>query len=295
MDKRSTLQRREERTAYLTLIPLLLILVLLRIVPMFVAFLKSFTNWDGGFRNDFVGLANYKLLLGRSELGTMFKNNLLLLLHIPIQLVLAFIFAMYIYDRKPGWRFFRSLYYLPQVVSVVVIGTVFKAFFRFKGPINTILQSLGLDAVDFLANGDIAIWIIMLAMVWQSLGWQMLILSGGLSSMDPGVIEASKMDGAGYWSRLFKVIVPMQIRAIEYSIVVSIIWVFSGLYNFIFSITDGGPGYSTTTLDYMIYLKAFRANGQMGIACACAMILLVIVLLLVYVQRKMSDKAGDWE
>lgn len=295
MKKQSVLQRREERTAYMTLVPLILILLLLRLTPIVVAFFKSFTNWDGGLRDDFVGLANYKLLLGSKELGTMLGNNIFLLLHIPIQLVIAFIFAMYIYERKPGWRFFRSLYYLPQVISVVVIGTVFKSFFRFKGPINMILQAIGLNAVDFLGDGDKAIWVILVALVWQSLGWQMLIISGGLSSMDTGVLEAAKLDGAGYWSRMFKIIVPMQIRTIEYSIVVSIIWVFSGLYNFIYSITDGGPGYETTTLDYMIYIKAFRANGQMGVACACAMILLVVVLVLVGVQRKMSDKAGDWE
>lgn len=295
MKKLSTLQRRQERQAYLTLIPLLLILILLRCVPMVVALIKSFTNWDGGFRNDFVGLANYKLLLSNKELGTMLKNNLFLLLHIPIQLVLAFIFAIYIYERKPGWKFFRSLYYLPQVTSILVIGTVFKAFFRMNGPVNLILKGIGVDPVNFLADGDKAIWIILLAMVWQSLGWQMLIISGGLSSMDNGVLEAATLDGAGYWSKLFKVIIPMQIRTIEYSIVVSIIWVFSGLYNFIFAITDGGPGYSTTTLDYMVYLKAFRANGQMGVACACAMVLLLVVLLLVAVQRKMSDKVSDWE
>lgn len=295
MKKLSTLQRKQERQAYLTLIPLLLILIFLRCVPMVVAFIKSFTNWDGGFRNDFVGLANYKLLFSNKELGTMLKNNLFLLLHIPIQLVLAFIFSIYIYERKPGWRFFRSLYYLPQVTSILVIGTVFKAFFRMNGPVNLILQSLGLDAVNFLADGDKAIWIILFSMVWQSLGWQMLIISGGLSSMDDSVLEAATLDGAGYWSKMFKIIIPMQLRTIEYSIVVSIIWVFSGLYNFIYAITDGGPGYSTTTLDYMVYLKAFRANGQMGVACACAMVLLVVVLLLVAVQRKMSDKVSDWE
>ena len=295
MKKPMTLRRKEERTAYLTLIPLILILVLLRATPIVVAFFKSFTNWDGGLRNDPVGLANYKLLLSNKELGTMLKNNLFLLLHIPIQLVLAFIFSIYIYERKPGWRFFRSLYYLPQVTSILVIGTVFKAFFRMNGPVNLILQSLGLDAVNFLADGDKAIWIILFSMVWQSLGWQMLIISGGLSSMDDSVLEAATLDGAGYWSKMFKIIIPMQLRTIEYSIVVSIIWVFSGLYNFIYAITDGGPGYSTTTLDYMVYLKAFRANGQMGVACACAMVLLVVVLLLVAVQRKMSDKVSDWE
>ncbi len=155
---------------------------------------------------------------------------------------------------------------------------------------------LGLESLvyDWLSNGPSALWVIMFAMIWQSLGWQMLIISGGLSSMDPQVLEASVIDGAGYWQRMFKVIIPMQFLTIEYSIVVSIIWVFSGLYSFIFTITDGGPGYSTTTLDYMVYLKAFRTSGQMGTACACAMVLLVVVLVLVGVQRKITNKVSEW-
>lgn len=283
--------------AYLSLIPLILILLLLRGAPMAVAVAESFTNWDGGLKNDFIGLANYVSLFKNAELFTMLRNNLLLLLHIPIQLFIAFVFALYIYEKLPGWKFFRALYYLPQAISVVVIGTVFRAFFRYNGPINMILKILGLENLvfDWLGKGETAIWVIMIAMIWQGLGWQMLILSGGLSSMDAGVIEAAKIDGAGYWQRLFHIIVPMQARAIEYSIVVSIIWVFSGLYSFIYTITDGGPGYSTTTLDYMIYLKAFRSSGQLGMACACAVILLVIVLVLVAIQRKLSDKVGDWE
>ena len=103
------------------------------------------------------------------------------------------------------------------------------------------------------------------------------------------------MDGANYWQRLFKVIIPLQARTIEYSIVVSIIWVFSGLYTFIYTITGGGPGYSTTTLDYMVYLKAFTTTGKLGLACAYAVVLLGIVLVLVAIQRKMMDKVSDWE
>lgn len=113
--------------------------------------------------------------------------------------------------------------------------------------------------------------------------------------MDPQVIEAAKIDGAGYWQRLFRVVIPMQIRSIEYSIVISIIWVFSGLYSFIYTITGGGPGYDTTTMDYMVYIKAFKSHGQMGMACACAVLLLAVVLVLVYFQRKLTDKVSDWQ
>ena len=293
--KRLGIEQRQARVAWLSLIPLLLILLLLKIIPMGVAITKSFTNWDGALRSDFVGLRNYAYLLESNELFTMIGNNVFLLLHIPIQLLFGFMLAMYIYDGKPGYKLVRIMYYLPHVVSIVIIGSLFRTFFRESGPINVIITALGLTKQNWLISRWSANTVILLAMVYQSLGWQMLILSGGLSSMDPQVIEASKIDGAGYWQRLFRVIIPMQIRSIEYSIVVSIIWVFSGLYSFIYSITGGGPGYDTTTMDYMVYLKAFKSKGQLGIACACSVLLLIIVLIMVYVQRKVTDKVSEWQ
>ncbi len=290
----SPMEKKAERTAYLSLIPLFFVILVLRGLPISFAFIESFHNWDGAFRNEYVGFANYANLFRNSELLQMIKNNVFLLLHIPILLFVSFVLAVFIYEKIPGWRVYRALFYIPHITSIVIIGNIFHTFFKFKGPINSILSMLGMNGLvtDWLSNGTTALWVIMLAMIWQSLGWQMLIISGGLSTMDPQVLEAAVVDGAGYWSRMFRVIIPMQARTIEYSVVVSIIWVFSGLYAFIYTITDGGPGYSTTTLDYMIYLKAFRTSGQMGAACACAMFLLLIVLVLIGIQRKMADNMG---
>lgn len=293
--KKMDLQKQMEKTAFLSLIPLLIVLFLLKGIPTGVAIVKSFTNWDGAFKSNFVGLRNYKAMLENKELVTMLGNNLFLLLHIPIQLFLGFILALFIYDRVPGYRLVRVLYYLPHVTSIVIIGTLFRSFFRDNGPVNWVLAQLNLPTYNWLINRWSANSVILAAMVYQSLGWQMLILSGGLSSMDPQVIEAAKIDGAGYWQRLFHVVIPMQIRSIEYSIVVSIIWVFSGLYSFIYTITQGGPGYDTTTMDYMVYIKAFKSHGQMGMACACSVLLLIVVLILVYIQRRVTDKVSEWQ
>lgn len=297
MRKLSVREKQQERTAYLSLIPLLLILVFLRGIPMIVSIVESFYTWDGAYKNVFVGLKNYRNVFGNEELMTMLKNSVFLLLHIPIQLFLAFVFSMFIYEKVPGSKIYRAIYYIPHITSIVIIGSLFRNFFRMNGAVNTLFSRLGWDAlrIDWLAEGSTALWVIMFAMIWQSLGWQMLIISGGLSSMDPQVLESARMDGANYWQRLFRVIIPLQARTIEYSVVVSIIWVFSGLYTFIYTITNGGPGYSTTTLDYMVYLKAFTTTGKLGLASAYAVVLLAIVLVLVAIQRRMMDKVSDWE
>ncbi len=294
--KGDSLAAREQRTAWLTLLPIILILLTLKAYPMISAILKSLTNWDGLYRQDFVGFSNYLRIFRSNEFGQLIANNLFLLLHIPIQLFLAFIFALLLYEQLPGWKLFRVVYFLPNIISVVIIGTLFRTYFSSNGIINTILRWLGLHflTLNWLSEGFTALLVIMFAMIWQSLGWQMLILSGGMASMNHSVIEAAKIDGAGYWKRLFHVVVPMQVRAIEFSFVVSIIWVFSGLFSFINTITNGGPGYSTATLDYMIYLKAFGPGAQLGVASAYAVLLLVIVLALIWIQRMVAEKAGEW-
>lgn len=281
---------------YLSLVPLILVLLIVRAYPIGSTIVKSFTNWDGLFRSDFVGLRNYISIFTSQEFFHMLRNNLILLLHIPIQLVLAFIFALLLYEKTFGWKVFRSLFFLPSVISAVIIGTVFRAFFALDGPVNMILRSIGLEglAVDWLGRGGTAMFVLMVAIIWQGLGWQMMIISGGLATMDLSVLEAAKIDGAGYWNRLFHIVIPLQIRAIEYSFVVSIVWVFSGMFTFIYSITNGGPGYDTTTLDYMIYLKAFVSGNQLGSASASAVILLIIVLVLIRIQTAITNRADDW-
>ena len=144
-NKRLTLQQREERTAWLTLIPLCTILLVFRFIPIVIDFVMSFTNWDGGFKADFVGFNNYITLAKNGELWTMLKNSLLLLLYLPIRLFIAFIFALYIYEKLPGAKTFSILYYLPQMISLVVLGSVIKYVFRGRGIINMLLQAIGLE------------------------------------------------------------------------------------------------------------------------------------------------------
>ena len=84
------------------------------------------------------------------------------------------------------------------------------------------------------------------------------------------------------------------LRTVEYSCIMSVMWVFTGLYNLIFSITSGGPGYGTTTIDYMIYIKAFAKSSEFGYACALSVILMIIVAAVTLIQMKLSDRMDDW-
>ena len=294
--RRSGLERRTAKQGLLSVLPAVLVIAVIQAYSIVTVVAKSFTNWDGLFKNTFIGLRNYVELITQDQFWTLLLNNLFFLLFIPLSLLLGMIVAILLYQECAGWKFFRAVICLPQMLSYVVLGFLIKVFFSYSGPVNTLLEALGMKtmALDWLSKPWLARCVILITLVWVNIGWQLMIFTGGLSSIDPAVLEAATLDGAGYWTRMFRIIVPMLVRVIEYSIITNIIFVFTGLFSIIFTITNGGPGYSTTTIDYMIYLKAFVVGTDLGKACALALVLLVIVAVITVVEMKISNKLDDW-
>ncbi len=292
----SRLRRHTARLGWLSVLPALLVILAVRGYPLVFGFLKSFTDWTGIGSGNNIGLANYIHILTGSEFWTLLRNTLIFLLFIPIQLIVGLLVAVLLYEEVWGWKFFRVVFYIPQIISALVIGYLFSIFFGYNGPINRILVEIGLGALktEWLGNTVSAVAIIIFCLVWINIGWQAMLGLGGLASVSPSVFEAAQIDGAGFWKRFFLVTLPMLGRTIEYSCVISVIWVFTGIFPYIFSMTKGGPGYDTTTIDYMIYLQSFGSVSNPGYASALAMILLVIVLTFTIIQMRVSSRANDW-
>ena len=286
-------KRRDNIQGWLSVLPVLLLILLIRGYPMVSGIAKSFTNWDGLFKSDFIGLRNYVHILGRPQFWLLLSNNLILLIFIPFQLLFGLVVAMLLYEDIPGMKFYRACYYLPQVLSALSIGYLFSIFFGYNGPINTIFQSMGLlkEPVYWLGSRGTALAIIILCLVWINIGWQGMLFLGGMTQVSPEIFEAARLDGAGYWVRMFKIMLPQLVPTVEYSCITSVMWCFTGIFSLIFSITGGGPGYDTTTIDYMIYLKGFRGNSEFGYACALSVILMLIVLAFTLVQMRASKRA----
>jgi multiple sugar transport system permease protein len=290
--------RKKRLEIFLSLLPVLLILAVFRVYPIAMALWRSFTNWDGLYRSDWIGLRNYVRFVTDGSFWMIMRNTLFLLINVPLQVFIGLVVALLLYERVAGWRFYRSVVYIPQIISAVIIGFLFKIFFGYNGPINTVLKAVGLGsiAIEWFGNSYSALAVIVFAIVWFSIGWQAIVLLGGMSAIPPSVFEAAVIDGANYWQRAFKIVIPMLVRVLEFAIIASMVWTLTQLFPFLYAMTRGGPGYETATLDYMIYMKSFGLGfgSDFGLASAIAVMLLVLVLALTMIEMRVANRADDW-
>jgi multiple sugar transport system permease protein len=293
--KRVFIRRRE---IILSLLPIVLILLVFRVYPIVASLARSFTNWDGLYQSDWVGLKNYINFVKDGPFWMILRNTLILLLNVPLQVFIGLIVALLLYEQVAGWRIYRAVIYTPQIISAVIIGFLFKIFFGFEGPFNAILKAVGLGglAIEWFGNSYTALGVIVFTIVWFSIGWQAIVILGGLSTIPPSVFEAAVIDGANYWQRAFKIVIPMLVRVLEFAVIASGVWTLTQLFPFLFSMTKGGPGYETSTLDYMIYLKSYGLGfgRDYGTATAIAVMLLVLVLALTIIEMRIANRADDW-
>jgi multiple sugar transport system permease protein len=283
---------------FLSLLPVFVILAVFRVYPIVTSLLKSFTNWDGLYRSDWVGLQNYVNFVKSGQFWMVLRNTLILLINVPLQVFIGLVVALLLYEKVKGWQFYRAVIYTPQIISAVIIGFLFKIFFGFNGPFNLVLKAVGLGsmAIEWFGNSYTALGVIVFSVVWFSIGWQAIVILGGMSAIPPSVFEAAIIDGANYWQRAFKIVVPMLVRVIEFAVIASGVWTLTQLFPFLFAMTRGGPGYETSTLDYMIYLKSFGLGfgRDYGTATAIAVMLLVLVLALTLIEMQVANRADDW-
>jgi len=249
------------------------------------------------YRSDWVGLKNYIQIFTDSPFWLLLRNSLVLLLAVPFQLFIGLFVAVLLYEEVRGWRFFRTMIYLPQIIAAITIGYLFRVAFSLDGPVNQVLRNirLGFFAGEWLGNTGTALFVLVFCLTWFSIGWMAIVILGGMSKISPEVFEAAKMDGANYWQRTFLVVIPMISRTLEYAIIMSMVWTLTSIFAFIYAITAGGPGYETSTIDYMIYTKFYQAGRPYGFATALSVILLVIILSITVVEMRITNKASEWE
>lgn len=252
--------------------------------PVAFALFISFTKTNG-LTFEWRWFDNYITLLTDPIVHQVFLTNLKFLISVPLVIFAALIVSVLLFERVRGWKYFRVIFFLPNVLSVAVIGIMFRNAFGYYGGVNQALGLFGIEPVQFFTNGSTAIAIIIVALVWAGFGYQALLLLAGLTSINPAVFEAAAIDGAGWWQRLWYITLPNIRRVLGFVFIINVLYTFSSLFGFVFVMTAGGPGFDTTTIDYLVYLKAF-SSANLGSGAALAVILFLFIGILTLIQNR---------
>lgn len=281
--------RAERRFAALFLAPVLILLLVFRIIPLLWGFGLSFTDADGINEANYIGAENYLRAATDPNFQASVVNTLLLLATLPVWIMLPMLLAILIHQGVPGGKFFRAVYFLPAVLSSVIVGAIFNVVLRYDGSLNALLKTIGIDAVDWLGSSSTALLSLILVQLWATFGMSVLIFMAGLSTVPDDIIEAARIDGARFWQRLWLIIIPSLRPIIEFVAVVTTIGVLTSMFGLIYVLTGGGPGTATTLPEFLIWLEQGRLNNP-GYAAALSMILFAMMAGVAYAQVRIMSR-----
>ncbi|GAB3623013.1 sugar ABC transporter permease [Mariniluteicoccus endophyticus] len=263
---------------YLFVLPNMLIFGLFTIYPAINMFNYSLYDSNNGRTFKWVGTANYAELLTSDEFGRVFLHTVIFTVgFVGLTVILSTLFAVLLNDAFPGRSFFRSVLFLPSLLSAVVVGLLWGWILdRGNGLLNIMLGSLGLPQPGWLTEGRLTLFVIVLVALWMHTGFYTLIMLSGLQGIDPNVYEAAKVDGATGMQRFFQITWPL-LRPT--SLVVLILSTISGFqsFDFIYTLTGGGPVGATTLIVQYIYEAAFDSPIRYGLGFAGGVILFLCV------------------
>lgn len=274
---------------HIFVLPALFFYTFFQVIPIFTALLNSLYSFKGFHRDQFIGLENFITLFTQSPYKETFLNAfghnwIYFVVTFFSKIVVSFVLALIIYSRIKGKEFFKTVFFLPRLLSIIVVGFLFSLILNpTHGSLNTLLRAIGLDswAKPWLGSPDTALYTIILVDSWNSIGFSMLIILAGLMAIDKEVFEAARIDGANALTTLFRITVPMVMPAL---MVVTILTFISSFETFelIYAMqgSTGGPYYSTDVLATYFYRLAFGSieGGQaIGLGSAVAVILFLII------------------
>jgi len=290
-----TPKRREAIAGYLFLAPYLVFFLVFLAGPVISAFVTAFVEWEllrGTYR--FNGLENFQLMMEDDLFWIAMRNSLYFAIMTTAgNSVVALCAALALKSIRPGHTLFRVILYAPVVLSISVIGIVFRRLLSTFGLVNAVLEAIGIDSVNWLGDPNIVIPSMSLMTIWWGFGFPMLIFLAALYAVPEPLYEAARIDGAGRWAILTRVTLPLIRPALLFIIVtqfIAHIQVFGQPY---ILTQEGGPGYSSYTIVLHIYRTAFR-YFDMGYAGAMALSLGVVMFIFALLQFRLLGRYTEY-
>jgi len=309
-------RKKNDYSPYLYLLPAALIIIVFRLVPILLSFIVSFFDWTVLGPGKFIALQNYAKMIYDAEFWQSMINTFwLVIIVVPISLVLSLFFANLLNSIKKLKSFFRSVYFIPTVTSMVAISIVWKIIFNQQtGLANFFMEKIGIDPLAWLAESrgifqllfanfgidlpswlggpSLALFCIIIVTIWKGLGYNTIIYLAGLQNIPNVYYEAADIDGAGKIKQFFKITWPLISPTTYYVLMMTTIVTFQ-VFSQIYLMTGppvGGPLGTTKVIVYFLFEKGFGESNDLSYASAIALVLFAIILLLTLLQKKLEKK-----
>ena len=298
MKRTHSLYRKQNTFVWCCIIPCLLVVILFLLLPVFQTFYGSLFNWNAlTGKMKFIGLQNFKnAFQDPLVMKSLWNTVYLTFFAVLIKTVLAFLVAIGVYSTKKFQSFYRSIFFLPTICTMIATSLVFRFLLQPEaGTINGYLSMLGLPNPGWLQDPKWAMPTVILYTIWKDFGYVFLIFLAGIQGISPDVLEAAAIDGATGVKRITHIILPLMKPITIYNVVTQVIGslqIFTsiiGLTNDPMTAASGGPMYSTTTTGLYIYQTAFT-NYKFGYASAIAVILFAVIMIFTLIQMKFAGK-----
>ena len=287
--KKSKLEKSRNRWGIVFILPQLISLVCLGIIPIVIAFVLSFFDWNGFSAPVFTGFQNFKAVFTDPDTGIAIKNTLVYsVIYVPCSIVLSLGLAMLL-NKAWGKMFYRAVFFLPQIVTSVGIAVVWSWIYQPQfGILNMILRFFGIEGKEWLRDPSTAMGAVIVMSIWWGLGYNIVLCLAGLQNVPRTYVEAAKIDGANERQVFFNITVPLISPTTLLVTITTMINAFQ-VFDQMFLLTSGGPAKKTYTMAIHIYQTAFKSY-ELGKASTAALILFFVVVAVSVIQFKLSDK-----
>ena len=271
--------KRKRRILFLFIVPALVFYLIFWISPVLMSFFYGLTNWSGLGDYDFVGLDNFKFLIKEGTLFNSMRNSIIYAVIVVVwgnlqALALALLLNMKLKARGA----FRTIFYIPALFSTIVVAFIWSYVYApYYGMLYEVLGKVGIgENLNLLGSTSTALIAVAFVETWKTSGTMTIIYLAGLQNIPEEVMESARIDGCSAWQSTIRVKIPMLANTITINVMLGLINGFKS-FDYVFALTGGGPGTSSSTLMYSIYKMAFM-EGQFGKAEALAAVAFIFIL-----------------
>jgi raffinose/stachyose/melibiose transport system permease protein len=290
---RTRLQARQ-RAGFWFVLPALVVYLIFFGLPFAATIWLSFTDWSGVGLPHFTGPANYIRLAQDQAMWAALGNNMIwVVIGTATPIFIGIILAVMLWSNARGSMVYRTVYFLPVVLSPVVIGIIWSWIYNpLFGLLNTGLRTVGLGswAIGWLGESETALYAVLVTAIWSYLGFCIVVLFAGLQKVDPELVAAARVDGANSQQRFRHVIVP-QIRPVLTMVIVYTVIGGFNVFDVVWVMTQGGPNNATEVIATYTYEVAFRANNY-GYGATLSMVMSIVALLAAWATMRMRRAGG---